>query len=78
MNLKLRCLALALGIFGLLAAAAPAAAAQEEPQPAMPEMIVVDALFDFGRVLEGTEVVHDFLVENRGSGDLAINQVRTG
>ncbi len=78
MNVKLRNLALVLGIIGLLAAGAQALAAQNEPQPALPEVNVVDPLFDFGRVLEGTEVIHDFLLENRGTGDLAIDQVRTG
>ena len=78
MYVKLRNLALFLGVFGLLATGAQALAAQDESHPAVPEMIVVQPLFDFGRVLEGTEVVHDFLVENRGTGDLAIDQVRTG
>ena len=78
MNVILRNIALVLGFFGLLATGAQSLAAQNEPQPAVPEMIVAESLFDFGRVLEGTEVVHDFLVENRGTGDLAIDQVRTG
>ena len=78
MNVKLRNLALVLGIIGLLAAGAQALAAQNEPHPALPELNVLQPLFDFGRVLEGTEVNHDFLLENRGTGDLAIDQVRTG
>ncbi len=78
MNVILRNLALVLGFFGLLATGAQTLAAQNEPQPAVAEMIVAEPLFDFGRVLEGTEVIHDFLLENRGTGDLAIDQVRTG
>jgi hypothetical protein len=53
------------------------ASSPESPSPA-PEMVVTEPLHDFGRVLDGTEIVHDFLVENRGAGDLAIDQVRTG
>jgi hypothetical protein len=41
-------------------------------------LIAAQPLFEFGRVLEGTEVVHDFLIVNRGSGDLRIDQVLTG
>ena len=59
--------------------AGQAKAAAEPPAPSTnPELIAADPLFEFGRVLEGTEVVHDFLIENRGGADLAIDQVRTG
>ncbi len=114
MNAKLRCLALVLGLVGLLAVppevrssawnkasghtstahdpagirladgtsllatGAPTPAAQTAPQSATPDIKINKPLFYFGHVLEGTEVVHDFLVENRGSGDLAIDQVKTG
>jgi hypothetical protein len=54
-----------------------AAPSPESPSPA-PELVVTEPLHDFGRVLDGTEIVHDFLIENRGAGDLAIDQVRTG
>ncbi len=53
-------------------------APQNDPHSPGPELIVTEPMFDFDRVLEGEEVVHDFLVENRGDGPLAIHQVRTG
>ncbi len=53
-------------------------AAPETPENGLPELVVADPLFDFGRVLDGTSVEHEFLIENRGSGDLAIEQVLTG
>jgi hypothetical protein len=56
-------------------AAPPAPAAPQSPAP---ELVVAAPLYDFGQVLDGTEVVHDFLIANRGAGDLAISQVRTG
>ncbi|MBL0712342.1 MAG: hypothetical protein JJV98_01465 [Desulfosarcina sp.] len=49
-----------------------------DPESPAPEMAVAEPLFEFGQVLEGTKVAHDFLIENRGSGDLLIDQVRTG
>ena len=34
--------------------------------------------FDFGTALEGDEVLHDFVVNNKGSGTLEIQKVKTG
>lgn len=68
----------------LAAASSLLATGNQKPAPetdqraTVPELIAAELLFEFGRVLEGTEVVHDFLIENRGAGDLLIEQVRTG
>ncbi len=62
----------------LLATGAQTPATPKDKPAAAPEIVVTGTLFDFGRVLEGTAVEHDFLIENRGSGDLAIDQVKTG
>lgn len=32
----------------------------------------------FATVVEGTTVVHDFVLENRGTAELEINKVKTG
>ncbi len=53
-------------------------APQNDPQSPGPELILTEPMFDFDRVLEGEEVVHDLLIENGGAGTLAIHQVRTG
>ena len=53
-------------------------APERNPQSPGPELMVTEPLFDFDRVLEGEEVVHDFLVENHGAGPLSIHQIRTG
>jgi hypothetical protein len=45
---------------------------------AQPEMMIPDPLFTFENVVDGTEVVHDFPVYNRGTGDLEIAKVQTG
>jgi len=51
----------------------PQTAPQETPSIQMPEM-----LFNFGEVMEGSEIVHEFTVKNTGKGALQINQVRPG
>ena len=45
---------------------------------AQPDIMIPDPLFTFEAVVDGTEVVHDFQVYNRGTGELAIQQVQTG
>ncbi len=34
--------------------------------------------FEFAPVIDGVKVLHDFVVQNKGSGPLVINDVRTG
>jgi hypothetical protein len=65
------------------AGSAPAAekAGQEAisaDQKAHPEIMIPNPLFTFEAVVDGTEVVHDFPVYNRGAGDLEIAKVKTG
>ncbi len=54
------------------------AAAPEAPPAGTPELVVKAPMFYFGRVLDGTEVAHEFLIANKGSGDLTIDKVVTG
>ena len=50
-----------------------------DAEPAgQPDIKIPDPLFTFEPVVDGTEVVHDFQVYNRGSGPLAIEKVQTG
>jgi hypothetical protein len=51
----------------------PAAAGQAAPVASLPEKS-----FNFDPVVEGTEVVHDFVIQNTGNGDLKIHRVSTG
>ncbi|MBF0529373.1 MAG: DUF1573 domain-containing protein [Deltaproteobacteria bacterium] len=44
-----------------------------QPQLAVPEMS-----FDFGNVKPDTEVTHDFVMENKGKGELVIESVTPG
>lgn len=43
-----------------------------------PSIQISQAVFDFGEVIEGGEIVHEFMVKNTGAGELLINQVRPG
>lgn len=45
---------------------------------AQPEIMIPDPLFTFDLVVDGTEVVHDFQVINRGTAELTIDKIETG
>ena len=47
-------------------------------QAAPPNIMMPEPLFTFDAVVDGTEVVHDFRVYNRGTGGLIIEKVQTG
>ena len=49
--------------------------AENAPPPAI---MIPDPLFTFDPVVDGSEVVHDFRVYNRGKGELKIEKVQTG
>ena len=41
-------------------------------------VFVPESRYKFGPVLEGTEINHDFIVQNKGTSPLNIEKVRTG
>jgi hypothetical protein len=43
-----------------------------------PVAVVVNGEFDFGAVYEGVDVVHDFVIQNKGDADLEIKDVKAG
>lgn len=59
-------------------ASAQTGAGEAAPQKAAPNIMIPDPLFTFDDVVDGTTVVHDFRVYNRGQGALAISKVQTG
>jgi hypothetical protein len=59
-------------------AAVEAATTQAAGQTALPNVMIPEPLFTFDTVVDGTEVVHDFRVYNRGTGEVAIQKVQTG
>lgn len=42
---------------------------------ARPKLVVPQTVFDFGMVVQGAKVKHDFIVRNQGQADLAIQRV---
>jgi len=40
--------------------------------------VIGNSLFEFKPVLEGSEVVHDFIIQNAGKATLEIEKVETG
>jgi len=50
----------------------------ENASPNLPSVFVPESRFKFGPVLDGTEITHDFIVQNKGTTPLKIEKVRTG
>jgi len=48
-------------------------AAIEKPGVMLPEL-----KYEFDRVVDGSQITHDFAIKNTGNGPLAITQVKTG
>jgi hypothetical protein len=69
--------ALVLAVFPGLALAQPASAGTGGAGPAA-SVFFPEKAFEFKPVIEGTKVIHDFVVTNRGSAPLVISDVRTG
>ena len=43
-----------------------------------PAVFFPEKVFEFGSVIEGANLVHDFVVLNKGTAPLLINNVKTG
>jgi hypothetical protein len=50
----------------------------ENKTPNLPSVFVPESRFQFAPVLDGTEIKHDFIVQNNGTVPLTIKKVRTG
>ena len=64
-------------ILVVLMVLAPVAAAGEPSAEPAPKALFVEKSWKFESVLEGAEVVHDFVVKNQGQAPLKITNVRT-
>ena len=51
--------------------------ADTTPVPQPPAAFLPQTTFNFQEVVEGTEVVHDFMILNKGTGPLNIQRVQT-
>jgi hypothetical protein len=43
-----------------------------------PVVVIENGSFDFGSVYEGVDVVHDFIIQNKGDADLEVTNVKAG
>lgn len=51
--------------------------ASNQTQP-LPSAFVPESRYVFPTVIDGTEVTHDFIIQNQGDAPLAIEKVKTG
>jgi len=58
--------------------AAPATAGPENAPPALTTVLAPEPVYEFPPVLDGDEVVHDFIIQNKGQTEISIDRVRTG
>jgi hypothetical protein len=49
----------------------------EETAPKVPQAYLPQNIWEFDTVVEGSEIVHEFTIQNKGTRDLDIARVRT-
>ena len=49
-----------------------------EPPLQVPSVSIPNSQYTFSPVLDGTEITHGFVIQNKGDAPLAIEKVRTG
>lgn len=83
MNIRIVALAAALV---MISGTATITGATDQPQPPAatttavesPTALVPEMSYQFDPVVDGTLVIHDFVIKNNGGGMLEISQVKTG
>ena len=59
-----------MSVFGLLATV--------QADEGKPTAVIENAAHDFGAVYEGVDVIHDFVIQNKGDADLEVTDVKAG
>ena len=65
-------------IAGWIVAGSTAIAAEARKTSGFPMAVFESTTYNFPTVVDGTVIVHDFIVKNRGVADLKIEKVKTG
>ncbi len=73
--MKPKTIGLSIAIVFLLAAASFGADVKMSDAPLA---VVLESVYKFNPVLDGEEIVHDFVIQNRGTAELKIYKVETG
>lgn len=82
--MRLKMLYATITLAGVLLASHFSAVAAEEnttapaDASAVPVIVVKEAVYNFAPVLEGMTVLHEYMIENKGSAELEIESVRPG
>jgi uncharacterized membrane protein YciS (DUF1049 family) len=50
----------------------------EEKPPASPSAFIAQPEYDFEPVVNGTQVMHDYVIQNKGTETLEIQKIKTG
>jgi hypothetical protein len=53
------------------------ALAEKTEEENKPEAYFPEQTFIFDRTLEGSQVIHDFIIKNKGNGPLSVERVKT-
>lgn len=64
-------------VFCMISFNSGAFGASKQTSPS-PSVHVPESRYKFPTVLDGTEVTHDFIIQNKGDAPLVIEKVRTG
>ncbi len=75
--MKLKIFAIFFMVFCAVSFETDAFGASKQTHPS-PSAFVPDSRYTFPPVLDGTEVTHDFVMQNKGDAPLKIEKVRTG
>lgn len=75
MNVSIRSIGFKIAIMGLILCFLPVMAVANEPAP---KAVAETDSYEFGTVLEGNDVIHDFVIKNTGDAPLEIQNVRSG
>jgi hypothetical protein len=65
-------------VFAVAFFAAGSSLAAEKISPVLPSAFIAEAVYEFETVADGTQVIHDYLIQNKGDGTLEIQKVNTG
>jgi hypothetical protein len=76
-NMKLKRLSIFLSVIFVLSIGSVVFGASQQTSPS-PSAFVPESRYTFPTVLDGVEVTHDFIIQNKGDAELKIEKVKTG
>jgi hypothetical protein len=75
--MKLKLLSIFFAVVCILFLNSGAFGASQQTPPS-PSAFVPESRYTFPTVIDGTEVTHDFIIQNKGDAPLVIEKVKTG